>query len=227
MNNIQNNQNNNQPPQANDMNNLKLIEDKIKSLEEQIAQKENELKILKQELYLNKAKKMMEINKMNDPPNNQLQDQNKISVNFQFDIKNNNLTCNPNEIASVLKDKLNFIYDYQPIDFSQTIEQNKISNGSTIKITDKIYKIRFLNHIEGGTTIFISLDENCPIRKAAKLFIQKSKNYGLLEKLSKDTLVFISNGIKLNVQKDTPIKEIFGEHTNPPVAVINTDNIIV
>ena len=32
-----------QPPQANDAIELKLIEDKIKSLEEQIAQKENEL----------------------------------------------------------------------------------------------------------------------------------------------------------------------------------------
>ena len=32
-----------QPPQANNVNELKLIEDKIKSLEEQIAQKENEL----------------------------------------------------------------------------------------------------------------------------------------------------------------------------------------
>ena len=75
--------------------------------------------------------------------NNQMPEQNYISMNFQFDIKNNKLTCNLNVLSSVLKVKLNFIYDYQPINFSQTIEQNKISNGLTIKITDMIYNINF------------------------------------------------------------------------------------
>ena len=119
---------------------------------------------------------------------------------------------------------LNFIYDYQPINFSQTIEQNKISNDSTNKITDMIYNINFRFPDWKGASV--SLDENCPIRKAVKIFIHKNKNYNLLEKLSKNRLLFLFNATKIDVQKDTPIKQIFGNNTNSSVVVINDYNII-
>jgi len=107
---------------------------------------------------------------------------------------------------------LNFIYDYQPINFSQTIEQNKISNDSTNKITDMIYNINFRFPDWKGASV--SLDENCPIRKAVKIFIHKNKNYNLLEKLLKNRLLFLFNATKIDVQKDTPIKQIFGNNIN-------------
>ena len=107
---------------------------------------------------------------------------------------------------------LNFIYDYQPINFSQTIEQNKISNDSTNKITDMIYNINFRFPDWKGASV--SLDENCPIRKAVKIFIHKNKNYNLLEKLLKNSLLFLFNATKIDVQKDTPIKQIFGNNIN-------------
>ena len=151
-------------------------------------------------------------------------EQNYISMNFQFDIKNNKFTCNSNELSSVLKDKLNFIYDYQPINFSQTIEQNKISNDSTNKITDMIYNINF--RFPDGKGASVSLDVNCPIWKALKIFIHRNKNYNLLEKLSKNRLLFLFNATKIDVQKDKPIKQIFGNNTNSSVIVINDYNII-
>ena len=107
---------------------------------------------------------------------------------------------------------LNFIYDYQPINFSQTIEQNKISNDSTNKITDMIYNINF--RFPDGKGASVSLDENCPIWKAVKIFIHRNKNYNLLEKLLKNRLLFLFNATKIDVQKDTPIKQIFGNNIN-------------
>ena len=222
MNNFMNNPNNIFPFPINNMSNIQIVEDKIKSLEEKIAQKESELKNLKDELNSNNLMKMnmVRFNNLMNPINNPSPQSKKISVNLQFDIQNS-IECNENDMSYVLKDKLYFIHNHQPINLYKKISENKIFNGATIKITDKILKISFETSTREKT--IISFDENCPIRKAVEIYcfntIDAENNF---KKVWNCTLIFIYNATKLDVFKETPIKQIFGDNPFARVVVIDT-----
>ena len=113
MNNFMNNPNNIFPFPINNMSNIQIVEDKIKSLEEKIVQKESELKNLKDELNSNNLMKMnmVKFNNLMNPINNPSPQSKKISVNFQFDIQNS-IECDENDMSYVLKDKLYFINNH-------------------------------------------------------------------------------------------------------------------
>ena len=71
---------------------------------------------------------------------------------------------------------MHLVYNYQPLEYDKTLEENGIFNGSILGITDKIYNIKFTstkNNIK-----VMNLDGNCTLKKAIKLYCEllKGKN---------------------------------------------------
>ena len=76
-------------------------------------------------------------------------------------------------------------------------------------------------------TFISSLDINCPIGMAIIYYCMKLKRtpYFIMRILSEKT-IFLYNYIKLRIQDETPIKEIFENNRDVSVLVTDTDNLI-
>ena len=65
--------------------------------------------------------------------------------------------------ASIIENYQQFTYNFEPISFDKTFEENGIQNGSIINLTDKIFILSF-NY--KGSFINVNLDGNCTLKQA-------------------------------------------------------------
>jgi len=230
---------------------IKPYEDKIRQLEEIIKQKDFEIIVLKQKLNKNNLNNnlmnmnqmmgmnmnpmmgmnmnpMMEMNmspmmEMNMSPilPRAYSSDNEITINIESRIKN--FRCNKNDKPSFIQDNLFLVYNYNPIDFNRTLEENGILNGSIINITDSIYNITFKDF--KGIKIVISLDGYCPINQAIKLYCKKIKDQSIYQQVLNNKICFLYNAFKFDALSTNPIKDIFRLIYNPLVMVVDTQNI--
>ena len=220
---------------------IQPYENKIKELEEIIRQQNFEIAVLNEKLIttsLNaqniinqKDLQIADLNKKLVPniiqnqnfPNFQnapiKQEENCISVVIQSNIKN--IKCFKNQKASTIEDilnlkRINLTFNYKPISFNKTIEENGIYDGCIINLTNQVYNIDF-NH--GGNHWCVPLDGECPLKIAIISFCEKCGNPKLYGKALKKKIQFFYRE-SLNILADTPIKNIFGACFNPRVTVL-------
>ena len=218
---------------------IKPYEDKIRQLEEIIKQKDFEIIVLKEKLnksnlnnnLMNMNPMMginmnpmigMNINPMMDMNMNPTMDTvysyNKIiEINIESKIKK--LLCFKNTKLSSINDRLVLTYNYKPLTYDKTLEENGIFNGSIINITDCIYNITFRSTI--GNITGISLDGYCPIKNVIKLYCERFQNENIYQQVLNNKIGFnyFDGGSKLDVFSIKPIKEIFRNKVNPTIIV--------
>ena len=214
---------------------IKPYEDKIRQLEEIIKQKDFEIIVLKEKLNKNNLNNnlmnmnpmmgmnmnpMMEMNMSPMLPSAYSSD-NEITINIESRIKN--FKCNKNDKPSFIKNNLFLSYNYNPILFSGTLEENGILNGSIINITDCIYNISFKNSL--GNHIVFPLDGYCPINQAIKLYCKKIKDQSIYQQVLNNKISFVYNAFKFDALSTNPIKDIFRLIYCPVVRVVDTQNI--
>ena len=95
-----------------------------------------------------------------------------------------------------MENGIKIMYDYKPIDCDKTFEENGICDGSTIKVTNIYYILRFI--FELGQINDIILDGDCPVKQAIKFFSQDFKGGNIYQKILNNKIYFIYNSIKLN-----------------------------
>ena len=121
----------------------------------------------------------MNINLMKNMPF--LNNDNEISITVQSNIK-----LKKKDKASILNDYSKFTYNYMPILFDKTFEENGIQNGSIINITNKIYNLVF-KYNNNSTTI--SLGSN---------FIRNNINFNFDDGTPLNKL-FQNDGVNLSI----------------------------
>ena len=151
---------------------------------------------------------------MNIPPLNN----DEISITILSNIK-----CKKNDKASILDKYQNFTYNFKPILFDKTFEENGIQNGSIINLTDKIYVLSF--DLE-GYIINVNLDGNCTFKQAIYFYCQRYKNQNLYQQVLNGEIIFIWNNFKLNIEDETSLKIFFRDTKNPSIIVHQPGNII-
>ena len=157
----------------------------------------------------------MNINPMMNMPF--LNNDNEISIILQSYIK-----IKKNDKASALKHYSNFTYNYMPILFDKTFEENGIQNGSIINITNKIYNLVFDYN---KTKITLVLGGDCPFKQAIYLYSQHHPN--LYQKILNKAIRFIRNNINLNFDDGTPLNKLFqNDGVNLSILVFETKGII-
>ena len=217
---------------------IQPYENKIRELEEIIKQKDFEIIVLKQKLNNNNISNInpMMINMNMNPLNIMMGNMNQQKENKEKEIylkiisenKSELISCFKEDKASVLKEKYNLnegalTFNYKPIDYDKTIEENGIYSGSLINVTHKIINIGF--KYEDRVTKVICLSEDCPISIALIYYcISLGRIYLMMEGFYKDIL-FLYNARQLKIGDKTPIKEVFNS-TNPKVIVNLLNNII-
>ena len=221
MNNMNNIPINNQP---NFMDNAALIqnyENKIRELEEIIKQKDFEIIFLKQKLNINIPNN--NINMMNPMMNMNMEpmfypsNPDKISINIKSNL-NYITNCFKSDKTSILKERLILTYNYKPINKDVTIEENGITDGSIINVTDQIYTLHFKYK---GSDYNVSLDGVCPLKQAIKIYCERFK-YDYQKVLNKN-IYFIYNGSKMMIFNETPIKDVF-PGINPTIIVFDANS---
>ena len=203
---------------------IQPYEKKIKELEEIIKKKNIEITALTQKLNIYEKNgiifnRPILNNSINIPQNINKNDE--ISIAIQFNIKN--IKCSKKQIASVIEDKLdlkniNLTFNYKPISFNETIEENGIYEGSIINITNQIYNIDFMR---GENHCLINLDGECPFKVAVVSYCEKAKDPKLYYKALKNKITFLYIH-RLNILDETPIKDIFRGYFNPRIYVLDT-----
>ena len=220
---------------------IQPYENKIRELEEIIKQKDFEIIVLKQKLNNNNISNINNINpmmiNMNMNPFNIMmgnmnqQKENKgkeIYLKVKSENKNELINCFKVDKASILKEKCNInegalTFNYKPIDYDKTIEENGIYDGSLIYVAHKIINVEF--RYENGETKVISLSEICPISIALIYScINLGRIYLMMDGFYND-ISFLYNARQLKIGDKTPIKEIFNS-TNPIVRVELLNNMI-
>ena len=219
---------------------IQPYENKIRELEEIIKQKDFEIIVLKQKLNKGNNNNIMGMNPMANMMNMNMgmgmgmEQNNNINMNMfpnlqreqiSITLKFNNTTidtidCFKDEKASTLRDKLNLTYDYKPLNLNKSFEENGISNGAVINLTDKVYNVYFkTNHLT------LVLDGNCPIRELIKLYFKFMKREDLYQQLMNHGIymAFLFNASALNIKDERPIKQIFKDNYIPKI--IDSDNI--
>ena len=215
---------------------IQPYENKIRELEEIIKQKDFEIIVLKQKLNtiqknnfinMNMMNPMMNMNMMNpmmninvmNPSNLTFND--PIFINFESNIKN--FKCFKNEKITEIKKRLQLVYNYQPLKYDKTLEENGIFNGSILGITDKIYNIKF--RTTKNNTKNMSLDGNCTLKKAIKLYCELFKGKNIYQYATNREIVFIYNSVKLNIDDKKSLKDLFIDNTSPVIIVNDTNNL--
>ena len=219
---------------------IEPYENKIRELEEIIKQKDFEITVLKQKLNKNISNNnLMNINQMMNMNMNPMMNMNmnnpwmdmsafnnreKISILIKSNIKNT-IECYKDEKASSLKEYLALTYNYEQISSDKTLEEIGISNGSIINITDNIYNIHFKS--TSGISKGLSLDGDCPFKKAIELYFKHINKENLYQKLLYNHInyAFIFNAAILNNRDETPIKNIFNINKIPKVVVNEPNNL--
>jgi hypothetical protein len=222
---------------------IQPYENKIRELEEIIKQKDFEIIVLKQKINkdnsnnnfmgMNPMANMMNMNmgmgmgmeqnnniNMNMFPNLQRE---QISITLKFNTTTiSTIDCFKDEKASTLRDKLKLTYDYKPLNLNKSFEENGISNGAVINLTDKVYNVYFdTNHFT------LALDRNCPIRELIKLYFKFMKREELYQQLVNHgiSMRFLFNASPLNIKDERPIKIIFKNNYIPKIIVMDSGNI--
>ena len=218
-------------------------ENKIRDLEEIIKQKDFEIIVLKQKLNnipknnlmnlnINLMNPMMDIMNqnmnMNIQPmmnqfNNRFFENKKITLSIQSDIADK-AECFLDDKACILENTIKIMYNYKPIDCDKTIEENGIYDGSTIKVTNLYYILRF--GFESGQINDIILDGDCPVKQAIKFVSQDFKGGNIYQMILNNKIYFVFNSIKLNFSDETPIKKIFSYNKTPYIKVLEFGNLI-
>ena len=227
MNNMNNIQMNNQPnfmdnTALNIKNIIQPYENKIRELEEIIKQKDFEIIVLKQKL--NNNNNFSNMNMMNFPiMNMNMMNPNDMSdagggkiiyVNIESNIKN--MICFNNDKVSEFAERLILTYNYKPLRYSKTLEENGIFDGSTLVITDMIYNINF--KLTTGYNKILSLGGNCPIKHAIKLYFDLLKgqnNYKF--PINYENIKFVYNSCIINIDDENSLKSLFINNKNPTI----------
>ena len=222
---------------------IQPYENKIRELEEIIKQKDFEIIVLKQKLNkgnnnnnfmgMNPMANMMNMNmgmgmeqnnniNMNMFPNLQRE---QISITLKFNTTTiDTIDCFKDEKTSSLIDKLILTYNYEPLEIDKSFEENGISNGAVINLTDKVYNVSFNTN---NNYLTLALDGNCPIRELIKLYFKFMKREELYQQLVNHgiSMAFLFNASHLNIKDERPIKQIFKDNNIPKIIVIGSGNI--
>ena len=221
---------------------IQPYENKIKELEEIIRQKDFEISVLKQKLIQNSNPMNMNnpMNMMNNNPmnmNNGINMMNmmmpnfnqiisdkgeKINLTLKFENNELHIDCFQNDKSSILREKVNldgingdFVSNFKWIDPELTLEENGISNYSTIEIKP-IITLVFQNL---GIKHYIILSRDCPLSIAIMYYLIKLNNPFFLQKIIKNRIEFLYNASKLNIIGQTSIDKIFNSD-NPEIVVV-------
>ena len=122
-----------------------------------------------------------------------------------------------------LKKRLHLVYNYQLLEYNKTLEENGIFNGSILGITDKIYNIKF--RTTKNNTKNMSLDGNCTLKKAIKLYCELFKGKNIYQYATNNKIFFIYNSIKLNIEDKKSLKDLFIDNISPVIIVNDTNNL--
>jgi hypothetical protein len=204
---------------------IQPYEIRIKELEDLLREKDFEIACLKDKLNINNNQG--QINQLGN--NNQMMINNMNNNNMMITDKgkeiyiiyeNNKYNCFENEKTYKLFEKLN-VPNWHLVSFNIeerklypfiTIKQNKIKDGSIIKIS-RCKNISFRgNH----GNIFLSIDENYPFKSAAEYFLIKIDKIECFK-----SSCFTYNIKKINLEDYIPMKEIFKNNSNPVVNYFN------
>ena len=230
--------NNNQPilmdqTALNIKNIIQPYENKISQLEEIIKQKDFEITVLKQKLnnFMNmnqmmnmKMGPMMNMNMNMGPMMNILPFEKKEEITLNVKNSITNINCFKNEKLSSLKAvNLKITYNYKLLSEEKTLEEYGIIDGSTINITDKIYRLIF--RPTRGEKSFIALDGDCPLEQAIIFYCNQFTDNNIYQRVLNGQIAFIYNAMKLNIHDKTPIKSIFFASMNPNIMVNDSNNI--
>ena len=221
---------------------IQPYEHKIKELEEIIRQKDFEISVLKQKLIQNSNPMNMNnpMNMMNNNPMNMNNGMNmmnmmmpnfnqiisdkgeKINLTLKFENNELHIDCFQNDKSSILREKVNldgingdFVSNFKWIDPELTLEENGISNYSTIEIKP-IITLVFQNL---GIKHYIILSRDCPLSIAIMYYLIKLNNPFFLQKIIKNRIEFLYNASKLNIIGQTSIDKIFNSD-NPEIVVV-------
>ena len=213
-------------------------ENKIRELEEIIKQKDFEITVLKQKLN-NSIKSNNNINNNNnnnllnmnpmmnaimDPWINHYPIEQKEEITLKIKNKITDVKCYKDEKLSTFKfQNLKLTFNYRPLSEEKTLEENGIMNGSTIYITDPIYRLTF--GASNDKKIFIALDGDCPLDQAIIFYCNQFKNNNIYQLVISGQIVFIYSAMKLNIYDKTPIKRVF-KGTIPIIIVNDLNNVI-
>ena len=217
---------------------IQPYENKIRELEEIIKQKDFEIIVLKQKLNtiqknnfinMNMMNPMMNMNMMNpmmninvmNPSNLTFND--AIFINFESNIKN--FKCFKNEKISEIKKRLHLVYNYQPLEYDKTLEENGILNGSILGITDRVYNITF-QISSNGIKKLIFLGGNCPINYAIKLFCELFKDKNVYQYILSNKIRLIESAYIININDNRCLKDLFLSRYNPIILVNDGGGVI-
>ena len=200
---------------------IQPYENKIKELEEVIRQKDFEIAVLKDKLNNNNInmqnQNLMNMNAMNMMMPNSNKDSGKMGkeivvsyMNFENNILPEKTVCFEGEMAYKLFDRMignspwkliKFYCGERKINPFITIKENGIVNGSIIKGSFAL-NIVFKNI--NGSIINIATDENYPIKKPIKYYLQRIGKEGCFREFS-----YFYEGVRLDIEDKRPIKVIF------------------
>ena len=206
-------QNNFMAPNPININNMILnYENRIRSLENEIKEKDKRIAYLQEQLNQSYKSKVIDENQI-------VQENGDILVAIQLNIQK--IKCFKNQNASIIEKKLNLqnikiTYNYKPIEYTKTIEENGIYDGSIINLTNQIYNIDFEKY---GKHCLISLDGECPIKTAIISYCEKNGEKNLYFDALNKKITFIYRDI-IYILDDIPIKNIFNKNFNPRVTVL-------
>ena len=155
------------------------------------------------------ANPMMNVNPLMDMNMNySFDNREKISILIKSNV-NKTIECYKDVKASYLKKYLNLTYNYEEISYDKTLEENGISNGSVVNMTNKVYYVCFKE--TSGFSKLLRLDGDCPVKKAIELYFKLINKENLYQKLLGNEInyAFIYNATVLNNRDETPIKKNF------------------
>ena len=211
-------------------------ENKIRELEEIIKQKDFEITVLKQKLNnsiksnnnSNNNNNLLNINPMMnaimDPWINHYPIEQKEEITLKIKNKITDVKCYKDEKLSTFKfQNLKLTFNYRPLSEEKTLEENGIIDGSTINITDKIYRLIF--RPTRGEKSFIALDGDCPLDQAIIFYCNQFKNNNIYQLVISGQIIFIYSAMKLNIYDKTPIKKVFSTII-PDIVVNDSANLI-
>ena len=232
---------------------IEPYENKIRELEEIIKQKDFEITVLKQKLNnnFNKNNNLMNVNPMMNmninpmmnmnmnpwmnmnmnpwmniynPMENPFSYEKEEEITIKIQNKITNITCLKNEkFSNFMNHHIYLTYNYKLLSEEKTLEENGIMNGSTIYITDPIYRLTF--GASNGKKIFIALDGDCPLEQAIKFYCEQFKDNNIYPLVLNRQITFIYNAVILNIHDKTPIKRVF-KGTIPIILVNDSNNVI-
>ena len=159
-----------------------------------------------------------------NPMENPFSYEKKEEITIKIQNKITNIICLKNEkFSNFMNHHIYLTYNYKLLSEEKTLEENGIMNGSTIYITDPIYRLTF--GASNGKKIFIALDGDCPLEQAIKFYCEQFKDNNIYPLVLNRQITFIYNAVILNIHDKTPIKRVF-KGTIPIIIVNDLNNVI-